>query len=209
MRIDVFYDVLCPFCFLAKRSLDLAMAETGAAPQIVHHPFMLHPEFPRGPHDFQQAFTAKYGEAARGPMWDSVIARGREVGIAFAFYDIKHGFNSITAHRLVHKARAIGVEAAVLEDLYSAFFEDGLYLGDTTLLAHIGARHGLPEADTRAYLDSDQEEAEIFALTERFKRDPGVTGMPYHLVDGAPFRLAKTGVGSFRALLKTAAPAAG
>lgn len=206
MRIDVYYDLLCPFCFLAKRSLDRARQRVpGSAVEVHHYPFMLYPDLPRGAHHFRQAFTDKYGEAARVPMWDAVIARGAAVGINFCFYDIEYGFHSITPHRLVHRAKQVGQESAVLDDLYSAFFEHGRYLGDTALLAEIGAAHGLDPMATKAYLDSDEDEALISQQSAAARTDPGVTGMPFHLVDGQPFKPEATGPEAFIALLRVAA----
>ena len=201
MRLDVFYDLLCPFSFLAKRSLDLATARTGASPAVAYRPFMLHPEFPRAPHDFAAAFVAKYGEGGRVPMWDAVIERGRAVGIDYRFYDIQHGFNSVDGHRAVRRAGAEGRGEALLERLFSAFFEECRYLGDLDLLADLAGEVGCDEPAMRDYLRSDEDLNTIYRLSDEARRDPGVPGVPFHLVDGRPWRAAETGIAAYEALL--------
>ena len=202
IKIDAYYDILCPFCFLAKRSLELAREERPVVEiSLSWKPFMLHPEFSRGPHSFRGAFVEKYGEGARVPMWDHVIARGRQVGIEFRFYDIDHGFHSILPHRLVHRAKTVGTEDALIEDLFSAFFEKAVYLGDIETLADIAGQHGLERSATISYLESDADEEHIFSLTERYQQDPGVTGMPFYTVNGKAFRLEESGPDSFIKML--------
>ena len=204
MRLDIYYDLLCPFSFLAKRSLDLTIEKTGAAPEVVYHPFMLHPEFPRARHDFAGAFVAKYGEGGRVPMWDSVIARGRAVGIDYRFYDIEHGFNSVDGLRAVRRAGERG--PALMERLFRAFFEECQYLGDLDLLAKLSAEVGCARDDMLAYLRSDEDLDTIYRLSEEARR-AGVRGVPRLLVDGQPWQPRETGADAYEALLSGSASA--
>lgn len=204
MRIEAYYDILCPFSFLAKRYLDLCLKEFPDVPvDIELKPFMLQPGLPLGPHDFRGVFTAKYGEGARVPMWDRVIALGEEVDIAFAFYRMTLGAHSVHGHRAVRFAHRHGKARAVLEGLYRAFYEEARYIGDVGTLAAIGAQAGVPAAPLRAYLESDQDVALIFQLTEQYRADPGVNGMPFHVVDGRVFR-PEAGLSAWRGLFEHA-----
>ena len=198
MRLDIYYDLLCPFSFLAKRSLDLTIEKTGAAPEVVYRPFMLHPEFPRARHDFDKAFVAKYGMDRRVPVWDALIARGEAVGIRYRFYDIEHGFNSVDGLRAVRKAGERG--PALMERLFRAFFEECQYLGDVDLLARLSAEVGCEHDDMLAYLRSDEDLDTIYRLSEEARR-AGVLGVPTHLVDGRPWQPRETGPAAYEALL--------
>ena len=186
---------------MSKRCLEVAAREAGRTPAVAWHAFLLHPEFPRAPHDFEAAFVAKYGQGARVPVWDDVMARGEAVGIRFRFYEIEHGFNSVDAHRLVRLAGRIGEEDAMIERLFSAFFEECRYLGDLELLADLGAEAGLDRADTLARLRSEEGLPAIYEAGEAARRDPGVSGVPFHLVDSAPWRPGDTSLAAYRGLL--------
>lgn len=210
MKIDAYYDILCPFSFLAKRALELALDERDAADVAIElHPFMLHPTLPlAGPHSFRGAFTAKYGEGKRVSMWDRVIGLGKEVGIDFAFYRIEQGAHAVHGHRAVHFAKRHGRERDMLEAIYRAFYEQARYIGDAATLAELGESVGLPRAELLAYLESGDDVELMFALTERYRIDPGISGMPFHLVDGRPTE--PQGVAGWRAVLdgRTVAAAA-
>lgn len=192
MQIDAYYDILCPFSYLAKRYLERSIARFPDVPvAITLKPFMLHPTLPiAGPHSFRSAFTDKYGEGARVPMWDRVIALGAEVGIAFAFYRIEQGAHAIHGHRAVRFAERYGKERQALEAIYQAFYEDARYIGEASILAELLGNVGVPEQSARDYLESGEDVETIFALTERYRVDPGVTGMPFHTVDGEPVALS-------------------
>lgn len=198
MHLDIYYDLLCPFSYLGYRSLEIAKQRTGASPDVTYRPFMLHPEFPRAPHDFAGAFVAKYGEGGRVPMWDAVIAKGRAVGIDYRFYEIEHGFNSVDGHRAVLRAGERG--EALMARLFSAFFEECQYLGDLDLLARLAGEVGCDEAAMRTYLHSDEDLDAIYRLSDE-ARAAGVRGVPTHLVNGRLWQPPETGVAAYEALL--------
>lgn len=191
MQITAYYDILCPFSYLAKRYLDLSIERfPDVTVDIELRPFMLHPTLPiTTPHSFRGVFTGKYGDEARVPMWDRVIALGADVGISFAFYRIEHGAHAIHGHRTVHFAKGRGLGRQMLESIYTAFYEKARYIGDVDTLVELATAVGMPGKELRAYLGTDQDVEAIFALTERYRVDPGVTGMPFHVVEGRPIVL--------------------
>lgn len=82
MIIDAVYDFLCPWCFVGKRHLDLAIAQERPEDLTVRYrPYMLYPHFERGGHDFLEFFRNRYGETLRVPMWDTIRAVAEPVGI--------------------------------------------------------------------------------------------------------------------------------
>lgn len=184
MRIDAYFDIVCPFSFLAKRNLDAAIARhPDLGVEVQMHPHMLYPHIPLESHDFRAFFVAKYGEGLRVPMWERVTEMGRRAGIAFDFHGIAKGPHAIHAHRLVAFAKRYGRQAPVLDAVYSAFFERGRDVGDHAVLVEIGTAQGLPADDLRAFMAGREEFDAIFAATERQSR-AGINAMPTHFVNG-------------------------
>lgn len=184
MRIDGYFDIVCPFSFLAKRNLDRALADhPGLAVEVRLHPHMLYPHIPLESHHFRAFFVGRYGEELRVPMWERVTEMGRRVGIAFNFHGISKGPHSIHAHRLVAFAAREGKQSAVLNAVYSAFFEQGRDVGDHEVLAAIAADQGLDAEAVRRFLAGRDLFAEIFEATYR-QSAAGINAMPTHFLDG-------------------------
>lgn len=200
--IDAVYDILCPWCFVGKRHLDLAIAAVRPAGLTVRwRPFMLYPHFDRGGHDFLAFFREKYGEGLRVPMWDRVRAVAAPVGIDFAFERVTRGPASLDSHRIVRWAgrQRPGVEGALIEAITRAFWEQARVVDDD-LLVEQAAALGLDPAAARAYLARDADIADLFAETDAW-RAAGVTSMPYYRFDTGEVVTA-TSVAAFAALLR-------
>jgi predicted DsbA family dithiol-disulfide isomerase len=201
VHIDAVYDFLCPWCFVGKRHLDLAIAqEQPAGLSIRWHQFMLYPHFDRGGHDFLEFFRSKYGDQLRVPMWDAIRAVATPIGINFAFEQMTRGPASIDGHRIVRWAerRRPGVAAAMIEDLSSSFFEQAKVIDDDFLVA-LAERHGFDGAAARAHIASEIDLKEPFAENDAW-RARGVQGMPLYiltLADGRQEVIQQTSVDAF------------
>lgn len=207
MRIAAIYDFLCPWCFVGKRHLDLAIAAAGGPkPQIVWHQFMLYPDMDQAGHDFQAFFAERYGEAARGRMWARVRAIAEPVGIRFAFEAIARGPASIDGHRLVRWAerQRPGSAPAMVESLASSFFEKAEII-DSAFLVRVAAEHGFDAASAKAFLESDEDIADVHAETRAWI-SRGVRTMPHFFLtyaDGSSETVTQTSIAVFRdALLR-------
>lgn len=205
MRVDIVYDFLCPWCHVAKRHFDLAIAaevaEGRAAPEVRWHQFMLYPHFDRAGHDFLEFFRTKYGETLRVPMWDQIRSVAAPIGINFAFEKMTRGPASIDGHRLVRWAEAQrpGVSGAIVEDIARSFFEEAKVIDDDFLVA-LAEQHGFDGAAARAHLASDADLEAPFRETEDW-RAKGVTSMPHYIVAGSDGRqqvVRQTSVAAFR-----------
>ena len=183
IQIDVVYDFLCPWCFVGKRHLDLALQVNNAVDTTVRwHQFMLYPEFDRGGHDFLAFFKSKYGEALKVPMWDAIRAVAKPIGIDFAFERMTRGPASLDGHRFIRWARTQqpGVTPAMYEDLASSFFEQAKIIDDDFLIG-LAQRHGFDAAAAERHLKSDADLAEPFAENTRW-REQGVSSMPHVII---------------------------
>ncbi len=185
MTVDVVSDVVCPWCYLGKRRLELALEEAeDVAVEVRWRPFQLDPTIPEGGVDREDYFREKFGDLSRvAAIHERLKELGDGVGIRFAFERITRTPNTLDAHRLIRWASIEGAGEAVVEKLFSLFFEDGADLGDIDVLVEAAVSAGLPGDLVRRLLESDADREEVreeIATAQRI----GVTGVPCFIIDG-------------------------
>jgi len=188
LEIEVFSDVVCPWCYIGKRRLEEALhrlvaAESALRPTVRWRAFQLNPDLPPAGIDRKSYLAAKFGSPARAAnIYDRVRSAGNTVGIDFAFDRIMRQPNTRDAHRLVAWAQQDGRDTAgVVERLFAAYFLDGRFIGEIATLCEIAHEAGLDAAAARAYLASDAGNSAI-AESDRRARALGVTGVPFFIV---------------------------
>lgn len=145
-------------------------------------PFQLNPDLPAKGMPRKEYIERKWGPG-RGPeVYSRVAGVGREVGVPFAFENIRVQPNTLDAHRLLTYAEREGRQDEVAEVLFKAYFVDGEDLTDANVLADVGARSGLDRDATLAYLASDTDRAEV-AQADVEARNAGVGGVPFFIFD--------------------------
>lgn len=150
-----------------------------APPAVRWLPFELNPQLPPGGMPRAEYVAQKFG--SREGVYDRVTAVGRTVGIEFAFDRITVQPNTFEAHRVLARAEDEGVQDAVAEALFRAYFTEGADLTQRATLADIGASAGMDRAALAAYLDGDEYRDDIREgsgyLRER------ISGVPYFIVN--------------------------
>lgn len=184
MRIDVFSDVVCPWCFVGKHRLDSALAAAGMADAEVHwHAFQLNPDLPPGGVDRQEYMRQKFGDPANvARIHERLKEAGRSAGIDFQFEKIGRSPNTFDAHRLLYLADTQGRQGALKEALFGAYFLDGRDIGDRAVLAEEAAGAGMT-GDIPAWLAGDGAVAEVHADIKTAARLE-ITGVPFFILDG-------------------------
>lgn len=186
MKVEIWSDVVCPFCYIGKRKFEGALAQFRHRDEVevVWHSFQLRPDAPRdyagSSHD---ALAEKFGgdRARAKAMNDHVTNEAAAVGLQFDF-ERSRPTNTFDAHRFSHLAAAHGLQDAAEEHLFAAFFTEGRHIGQPDTLREIATEIGLdPEAVT-AMLASDAYTAEVNAdLAEA--REIGISGVPFFVID--------------------------
>ena len=195
LPIDMVSDVVCPWCFIGRRRLGMALAQFAAneprvRPLVSWHPFQLNPDLPPEGIDRRAYLAAKFGSAHRAAdIYERVRAAGASVGIDFAFDKIARQPNTLDAHRLISWAQAQGSAEELVERLFRAYFLEGRFIGDREALAAIAGEASLSAEAARAHLAST-EGTEAIAQMDRRVRELGVTGVPFFIFGG---RLAVSG----------------
>ncbi len=196
MKVEVWSDVVCPWCWIGKRHLEAALErfEHADEVEVVWRAFELDPSAvsaPAGgsPEDrpsYAARLAAKYGTdlAAAQQMIDTMVARGAEVGIDLRF-DRAVAASTVDAHRVIHFAEQRGgpaLQDVMKERLLRAYFTEGEAVGDHDVLVRLAEEVGMDAQDVREVLEAGTfltqvraEECEAAAL--------GATGVPFFVVD--------------------------
>jgi len=193
LRIDIWSDVVCPWCWIGKHRLREALERLGGQGRnadIHWHAYQLDPESDDTPVPLREAYEKKFGGAQRTEqILSQTQATGRAEGLPFDFDRGQVRVSTLKAHRLIWLAGREGDADKVGEALFRAHFAEGRNLADVRTLIDAGAEGGLPEARVRAMLDSDEGVAEVRAQLAQ-AHALGIQAVPTFVFDG---RLAVQG----------------
>lgn len=186
MRVDVWSDLVCPWCYLGKRRFEQALAEFGHRDdvEIVHHSFQLDPTFPQGEvRDQREVLTAKYGmteeQATKSGL--EMEERAAADGLEYNMTGIKMG-NTVDAHRLVHLGAKHDIADTVVERFYRAHFTEQRSIFDHESLVELATDAGLDAAEARNVLESGAYAEEVEADGAQ-ARALGANGVPFFVID--------------------------
>lgn len=188
LTLEIVSDLVCPWCFIGLRRLDIAMTTLGQKHPDLEisqrwRPFFLNPDTPPEGEPYLPFLIRKFGsEAAVEALFQRVRDAGMPYGIDYRFEDIRLRANTLHAHRLIHRAQQQGDARALVERLFVGQFQLGEHLGDTAVLADIADECGYPRSVITDYLASDSD-SELVRTMERESRAWGVRAVPTFIVD--------------------------
>jgi predicted DsbA family dithiol-disulfide isomerase len=186
-RIDIVSDAICPWCYIGKRQLERALALL--APEGLHfsvhwNPFQLNPDMPKGGRDRVAYRAVKFGSAERARELDERVASAAAgVGLSFRQDLMLRTPNTLDAHRLIWLAGKEGVQDAVMEAVFAAYFTQGRDIGDSAVLADCAAEAGMDRASVAEFLAGNVAANEMLAA-DRAAREADVNGVPAFFLDG-------------------------
>lgn len=183
IRLDIFSDPVCPWCFIGKANLERAIMDHPVHPFAIEwHPFQLNPDLPPEGMPKRAYLEAKFGGPAKV---DAIHDRLREVARAAGVDmdpDIPQRMpNTLNAHRLIHWAGIEACQPDVVDRLMRAYWAEGRDIGDLETLADIAGEAGMDRAATLRLLHSDAD-ADDIAARDADARAKGVTAVPTFLV---------------------------
>lgn len=188
LRVDIWSDVVCPWCYVGKRRYEAALAAFAHRDQVdtVWHSFELDPSAPRsyeGQGSYAERLARKYGVgvARAEAMIAQMTATAADTGLVFDFARARPG-NTLDAHRLLHHAARAGRQGAMKERLLRACFTEGQPIAEPGTLLALAVEVGLDEAPARAVLTSERFTAAVRA-DELSARELGIRGVPFFVVD--------------------------
>lgn len=184
MQVDIFFDTICPWCYLGKRRFELALEARPQYEPVIHwRPFELNPDLP------PDGVEREVHLAASGSSPESIaeihaglVTAGRAVGLAFDFDRIARLPNTRRSHLLIAHAARCGVQGEVAERVMRAYFEEGCDIGDLEELVRLGVEAGLDEHEARAALILRAGQDGVVAA-QRHAAVIGIKGVPTFLFD--------------------------
>lgn len=186
VRIDVWSDILCPFCHLGRRHLELALEQFEHADEVgvVWHSFQLDPDAPAvDDAPVLDRVASKYGTSREQMVarHEQMARDAADVGLDFQWARVRGG-NSYDAHRVLHLARSLGREDEVTDRVMRAWYSEGKAIGDREVLVRLAVDGGLDEAVVREALEDDD-----FGIDVRtdlaLARQIGITSVPTFVLD--------------------------
>lgn len=186
MKVDIWSDVRCPFCYIGKRKFENALAEFSGKDdvEIEWHSFELDPNavttLDKSPYDY---LAERYGRSREWAVetHQNVTDTAAAVGLTFDF-DKAIMANSFDAHRLIQMAKTHGLGDLIEESLFKAHFTEGKNIADHTVLAEIGSSIGLDRLEVEIMLKNDDFTDEV-RYDEKTAQDLGINSVPFFIFD--------------------------
>jgi predicted DsbA family dithiol-disulfide isomerase len=185
IKVDIWSDVQCPWCYIGKRKFESGVAEFGGEVEVEYHSYELSPDTPV---DYEGT-TAEYLSQRKGmpleqvnQMMEQIAAIAASVELNFDF-DHVHQTNTVKAHELIHYAKSLGRQLEMKEALLKAYFVDGRHVGRIQDLADLAAETGFDRADVVRALQSSEYLAAVKEDVARAS-EYGIQGVPFFVIDG-------------------------
>ncbi len=186
MQIEIWSDVICPWCYIGKRRFEQALAAFAQRDQVkvTWRSFELDPEAPQQyPGTLDEMLSRKYGVSPQqaAAMNARVTGLAQEVGLEYRLSQARPG-NTFDAHRLLHFAASRQLGDRATESLMHAYFSEALPVGDRAALARLAPDFGIAESEALGVLDSDAY-ADAVRADEARAASFGITGVPFFVFD--------------------------
>ena len=185
MRVDIWSDVVCPFCYIGKKRLEAAAEQAGLELEVHWHSYELDPEAPiRQEVSNSERLAQKYGRTVADveEMQRNIAAMAAEEGIQFNWENANSG-NTFNAHRIIHLAQSKGLGSEAKEAFFYSYMTQGLPIGERETIEDVAARIGLNPVEVEDVLNSE-EYADFVKFDEDVARDQlKVTGVPFFVFD--------------------------
>lgn len=190
LRLDIWSDIACPWCYIGKRNLEAGLAQTRAdddAPEveIVYHSYELAPDTPPDYDGSEVDYLAErkgVSPEQAQQMIDRVTEVAKGSGLAYR-YDLLHHANTGKAHRLLHFAKEQGRQLELVERLMSAYFTEGRHVGEDDELVRLAVDAGLDEDAAREIVTTDRYTTDV-RRDQAQAQAYGITGVPFYVIDG-------------------------
>jgi predicted DsbA family dithiol-disulfide isomerase len=186
MRVDIWSDIVCPWCYIGKRRFETALTRFDHAEEVdvVWHSFELDPSAPaQRQGNLADLLASKYGMSRQQALDANANITGLAAAEGLDYHlDRAQPGNTFNAHRLIHLAEAHGLQDEMKERLMRGYFVEGMAVGDTDDLVAAGVEVGLDKDEVKAVLDGD-DYREAVRADEATASRLGISGVPFFVLD--------------------------
>jgi predicted DsbA family dithiol-disulfide isomerase len=186
--IEIYSDLICPWCYIGKRKMENALAQVKSEvdAEVIWKAFELNPDMPVEGMNRKVYRSRKFGSWERSrAMDDQVALAGQEVGVEFNYDRVVVTPNTFLGHRLLWWAHREGAQNDLSESLFKAYFTDGRDIGTQEVLVQIVEEAGLSGRAAQAFLEGSEGTREVKQEEESALR-MGVNGVPFFIINGVP-----------------------
>lgn len=184
IKVDVWSDIACPWCFIGKRKFEAGAELFGGDVEVEYHSFELSPDTPVDFDGSEQDYLIGRGYPADRVegMLERVTGIAESVGLHYDYDALQHT-NTVLAHQLIHYAKAHGRQLEMKERLLAAYFEQGRHVGRVSDLADLAAELGFDRDDVVRSLSAD-EYLDAVRADQELALEYGIQGVPFFVIDG-------------------------
>lgn len=183
IQIDIWSDVVCPFCYIGKKRLEHVARDAGIEIEVYWHSYELDPNAPAS-HDSSniERLAEKYGKTVEQmeQLQHQMAEMAAAEGIDFQWRKTQSG-NSFNAHRIIHLADNHGLADAAEEAFFYAYMTEGLPIGERDVVEQVAARIGLPDHEVKAVLDSSRFTDAVRQDEQIAQQQLGIRGVPFFI----------------------------
>ena len=179
MKINIFADTICGWCFIGQTNLNNAIKKfPNTQFEISHTPFQLNPEMPLEGISRDKYLQIKFGgKDYATPMYENMKLKAQEAGMIFNLDKIKKTPNTVLSHLLIILSEKFNSQDQVKEKIYQSYFIDGLDIGDINILTNIAKQNNISEKVFRDFIDEESIKKVNSKIT--LAKEKGISGVPF------------------------------
>ena len=181
MKVEIFIDTICGWCFVGINRLNLALKKIDKPCEILYTPFLLNPSMPEQGLSRDSYLVNKFGSAdIAKPMYDSMVLEAKRDNLYFNLEKITRTPNTVLSHILIDVAKRYHLQDKVLIEIFNNYFIQGIDIGDINNLLKIGANHGIKSEELIREFKSENNKTKIKKMDE-IGRKMGINGVPFYI----------------------------
>ncbi len=203
VTVELYHDVVCPWCRIGHAHLDAAIAQHGGPVEVVYRPFLLNPDAPEEPRSLKAYLGKKYGADNIDTMFARVTKAGESVGLMFNFSDASTVVASVRAHALLDWAPQ-AKRAELLAGLHKVYFEDNANIASAKVLGSLAASVGLDATEATAAV---ADGVRLKHVRKQATSTRAIRGVPYFRIGDQSLRGAQPAAALAKAIAAAALPA--
>ena len=182
MKIKVYADTICGWCFIGQTNLEKALEDfKDKKIEVEHIPFQLNPDMPEDGMLRSDYLNIKFGgKEFATPMYASMTQKAKEIGLSFNLEKINKTPNTVLSHLLILFAKENGKENHIKKDIYTSYFISGEDIGDSEVLIKIAERNNISEENFINYISKNSQ---IISSYQKKAKEKNISGVPFFEIE--------------------------